>query len=75
MEENANPIVIRRKMSAALSRFETLTGLTHLFTPTWTFWNAMFLAGKKMINDKKDKTLFLITSRINEHLRCYMKGY
>ncbi|VDO21935.1 unnamed protein product [Brugia timori] len=44
LEENASPIVVRRKMKAALFRFKTLTGLTHLFTPTWTFWNAMFLA-------------------------------
>uniref|UniRef100_A0A1I7W443 Ion_trans_2 domain-containing protein n=1 Tax=Loa loa TaxID=7209 RepID=A0A1I7W443_LOALO len=44
LEENANAIVVRRKMNAALFRFKTLTGLTHLFTPTWTFWNALFLA-------------------------------
>uniref|UniRef100_A0A915PC38 Potassium channel domain-containing protein n=1 Tax=Setaria digitata TaxID=48799 RepID=A0A915PC38_9BILA len=44
LEQNDNPLALRRKMNAALFRFETLTGLTHLFTPTWTFWNAMFLA-------------------------------
>ncbi|KAM3728700.1 TWiK family of potassium channels protein [Dirofilaria immitis] len=44
LELNTNPIVIHHKMIEALSHFETLTGLKHFFTPTWTFWNAMFLA-------------------------------
>uniref|UniRef100_A0A182EXP0 Glycosyl transferase n=1 Tax=Onchocerca ochengi TaxID=42157 RepID=A0A182EXP0_ONCOC len=48
LEQNANSIIIRRKMNAALSHFEILTGLNHLFTPTWTFWNAMFLAGSSL---------------------------
>ncbi|KHN70903.1 TWiK family of potassium channels protein 18 [Toxocara canis] len=44
LELNENSSVTRAKMEDALELFNSWTGLSHVLTPTWTFWNSMFLA-------------------------------
>lgn len=34
-----------------MKEFNIFTGLQHVLTPTWTFWNSMFLAG--FLKEKK----------------------
>uniref|UniRef100_A0A914DWP0 Uncharacterized protein n=1 Tax=Acrobeloides nanus TaxID=290746 RepID=A0A914DWP0_9BILA len=34
----------RAKLKASIKLFNEWTGLHHVLTPTWTFWNSMFLA-------------------------------
>ncbi|CAJ0956308.1 unnamed protein product, partial [Mesorhabditis belari] len=35
---------LKNFVNNATQRFEVLTGLQHVLSPVWTFWNAMFLA-------------------------------
>uniref|UniRef100_A0A915A848 Potassium channel domain-containing protein n=1 Tax=Parascaris univalens TaxID=6257 RepID=A0A915A848_PARUN len=44
LELNEDSSVTRTKMDDALKLFDSWTGLSHVLTPTWTFWNSMFLA-------------------------------
>ena len=41
---------VRNRIENATKRFEMLTGLHNVLTPVWTFWNAMFLAGRTLVN-------------------------
>ncbi|GMT04721.1 hypothetical protein PENTCL1PPCAC_26895, partial [Pristionchus entomophagus] len=42
--ENRDEKWTRTHIHNAIERFDTLTGLNHVLTPVWTFWNAMLLA-------------------------------
>ena len=43
--EMQEPVTLRVKLRASIEEFNKFVGLQHTLTPTWTFWNSMFLAG------------------------------